>query len=249
MKEELAELLFDLSSTDRLTLLKEIERERLRLSQLAARLSATAQETSRHLIRLSQADLIGKDSDGLYFVTTYGKAMLRLMPSLDFLSRNRKYFVSHDATSLPPSFLERIGELSEYAHVEKLGGVLDHLQKVMNEAKEFVWLMTDQNLGILNLQHQRLLERMVSVRVIAPILEFSSRQHYANPTTPSNMEVRFADQVRVGIAINDSMAGVGFPDLSGKIDFSCGFVGTNQGFYGWCRELFLYHWEHAKRLV
>jgi predicted transcriptional regulator len=247
--EGLGELLFDLSSTDRVRLLREINKERLRLTQLAARLSATVQETSRHLMRLSHANLIGKDSEGLYFLTAYGKAILRLMPSMDFLSRHRKYFVSHDVTSLPPSFLERIGELSEAAYAEKLGGVVDHTQQVMSEAKEFVWLMADQILTIDFNSQQRLLERRISVRTIIPSIEFTSRQLSANLTVPENMEMRFADQVRAGIAMNDSMAGVVFPELSGKIDFSCGFAGTNQGFYGWCKDLFSYHWERAKKLV
>jgi predicted transcriptional regulator len=247
--EGLGELLFDLSSTDRVTLLKEIDKERLRLSQLAARLSATVQETSRHLIRLTHANLIGKDSEGLYFLTAYGKAILRLVPSMDFLSRHRKYFVTHDVTSLPPSFLERIGELSESMYTEKLASVLDHIQWVMSEAKEFVWLMADQALPIDFNSPQRLLERKDSVRVIIPATELTSRQLSANLTMPENMEMRFADQVRVGIAMNDSVAGVVFPELSGKIDFSCGFTGTNQGFYGWCRDLFLYQWERARKLV
>ncbi len=249
MEQRLGELLFDLSSTDRLTLLTEIDRERLRLSQLAARLSATAQETSRHLIRLSHDDLIGKDSEGLYFVTAYGKAMLRLLPSMDFLSRHRKYFVSHDPTSLPPSFLERIGELSESAYVEKLGGVLDHLQNVMSEAKEFVWLMADQILTIDESSQQRLVERGISVKVIIPASESSSQKLRATVTIPEKMEMRFVDQVRAGVSMNESVAGVVFPELSGRIDFSIGFAGTSKGIYGWCRDLFLYHWEHAKKLV
>jgi predicted transcriptional regulator len=244
-----SELLFDLSSTDRVTLLGEIDKERLRLSQLAARLSATVQETSRHLIRLSRANLIGKDSEGLYFLTAYGKAILRLLPSIDFLSRHREYFVSHDVTSLPPSFLERIGELSESTYAEKLGGVLDHMQQVIGAAKEFVWLMADQILTIDSSSQQRLLERRVSVRVIIPAKEFTSRQFSANLAMPERMEMRFADQVMAGIAMNDSIAGVVFPELSGKIDFSCGFAGNNQSFYGWCKDLFSYHWEHAKKLV
>lgn len=245
----MSELLFDLSSTDRLTLLTEIDRERLRLSQLAARLSATAQETSRHLIRLSHNDLIGKDSEGLYFVTAYGKAMLRLLPSLDFLSRHRKYFVSHDATSLPPSFLERIGELSESVYAEKLGGVLDHLQNVIGEAKEFVWLMADQILPIDQSSLQRLVECEISVKVICPASEFSSQKFTSNVTIPENMEMRSVDQVRAGVSMNDSVAGVVFPEVGGRIDFSIGFAGNNQRFYAWCKDLFLYHWERAKKLV
>jgi hypothetical protein len=47
--DEMVKLLFDISSTDRLTLLFAIRKENLRLSQLAEKISATIQETSRHL--------------------------------------------------------------------------------------------------------------------------------------------------------------------------------------------------------
>jgi len=247
--EGLGELLFGLSSTDRVTLLSEISKERLRLSQLAMRLPATVQETSRHLLRLSHASLIAKDSDGLYFVTPYGKTIMRLMPSLDFLSKHKKYFVSHDITSLPTSFLERIGELSESTYTEKLGGVLDHTRQVVDGAKEFVWLMADQILTIDPNLQQRSLESKVSVRSIIPATEAASPQISAYATIPDSIEARFANQVNAGIAMNESLAGVVFPDLSGRIDFGCGFAGSNQTFHGWCRDLFVYYWEHAKKLV
>ena len=247
--EGLGELLFDLSSTDRVTLLREISKERVRLSQLAMRLSATVQETSRHLLRLSHAGLIGKDSEGLYFLTPYGKTVLRLMPSLDFLTKHKKYFVSHDIMPLPLSFLERIGELSESTYAEKLGGVLDHTRQVVNEAKEFVWLMADQILTIDPNLQKRSLESNVSVRTIIPVTESAAPQISANLTIPDNLEVRFADQVSAGIAMNESLAGVVFHDLSGRIDFNCGFAGRNQVFHGWCRDLFMYQWEHARKLA
>ena len=200
-------------------------------------------------MRLSHACLIGKDSEGLYFLTAYGKAILRLIPSMDFLNRHREYFVSHDITSLPLPFLERIGELSESVYAGKLGGVLDHTRQVMNGAKEFLWLMADHILMIYDDSQQRLLERNLSVRTIIPTAESTSPQLQANITVPENMQIRFVDQVTAGIAMNDSVAGVVFRDLSGKVDFSCGFTGTNAGFYGWCRDLFLYHWEHGKKLA
>ena len=54
----MVKLLFDVSSSDRLTLLFAIRKENLRLTQLAEKISATIQETSRHLGRLTDAKLI-----------------------------------------------------------------------------------------------------------------------------------------------------------------------------------------------
>jgi len=83
------------------------------LSQLTAKLSATPQETSKHLMRLRNAKLIEKDSDGFFGLTAFGKIILNLVPSIKFLTQNREYFLSHDISSLPLEFIERLGELQE----------------------------------------------------------------------------------------------------------------------------------------
>jgi predicted transcriptional regulator len=110
--DEMVRLLFDLSSSDRLTLLFAIRKEEnLRLTQLAEKIKATIQETSRHVGRLTEANLIEKNSDGYYTLTSYGRLVLLLLSSYGFLSKTRDYFLSHDISFLPQEFTERIGEL------------------------------------------------------------------------------------------------------------------------------------------
>ena len=145
--ERLAELLFILASIDRLTLLSEIGVEKRRLSQLTAKLSATPQETSKHLGRLRDAKLIEKDSDGFFSLTAFGKIVVNLLPSLRFLMQNREYFLSHDISSLPGEFIERLGELQENEYGEKVGAILAHVQQVVQDAEKYIWLMADHTLG------------------------------------------------------------------------------------------------------
>ena len=114
--DEIVKLLFDISSSDRLTLLFAVRKENLRLTQLAEKISATIQETSRHLGRLTDAKLIEKNSDSSYTVTSYGRLVLILLSSYNFLSKNKDYFLSHDISFLPQEFIERIGELSLYEY-------------------------------------------------------------------------------------------------------------------------------------
>jgi predicted transcriptional regulator len=87
--ELLAELLFILTSIERLTLLAEIQTRKCKLSHLTAKLSATSQETSEHLMRLRDAKLIGKDSDGFFGLTAFGHIILNFVPSIRFLAQNR----------------------------------------------------------------------------------------------------------------------------------------------------------------
>ena len=145
--ERLAELLFILASIDRLTLLSEIAIKNRRLSQLTTNLSATPQETSKHLTRLRDAKLIEKGSDGFFGLTAFGKVIVNLLPSIRFVSENREYFLSHDISSLPTEFIERLGELQKGEYVDKVGTVLTHTQQVVQDAEEHIWLMADHPLG------------------------------------------------------------------------------------------------------
>jgi predicted transcriptional regulator len=56
--EEIAELLFILASIDRLQLLSEIGVKKSRLGELTNKISATPQETSKHLMRLRSAQFL-----------------------------------------------------------------------------------------------------------------------------------------------------------------------------------------------
>ena len=125
--EHVAEHLFILASIDRLTLLSEIAVEKRRLSQITTKLSATPQETSKHLTRLRDAKLIEKDSDGFFSLTAFGKIIVNLIPSFRFLTQNKEYFLSHDISSLPLEFMERLGELQEGEHTDNVGSVIVHL--------------------------------------------------------------------------------------------------------------------------
>ena len=130
--ENLAELLFVLASIDRLTLLSEITIEKKqKLSQLTAKLSATSQEASKHLMRLRNARLIEKDSEGFFALTTVGKIIVNLLPSIRFLAQNREYFLSHGISSLSLEFIERLGELQEGQYAEKVGSILAYIQQVV----------------------------------------------------------------------------------------------------------------------
>ena len=87
-----AGLLFELANVDRLTILTEIDTEPLKLSQVARKLSATVQETSRHLERLSKAKLIEKDSTSSYRITSFGKLILSLLPLIRLSPGEKRVF-------------------------------------------------------------------------------------------------------------------------------------------------------------
>jgi predicted transcriptional regulator len=253
--EHLAELLFILASIDRLTLLSEIAIEKLRLSQLTTKLSATPQETSKHLMRLRNAKLIEKDSDGFFGLTAFGKIIMNLLPSIRFLTQNREYFLSHDISSLPIEFIERLGELQEGHYAEKVGSILAHTQQVVQDAEEYIWLMSDHPLGGQEyVTGSGKLESTSSVtwRVIVPSdssIDWTRLRASAG-TNKGRIEYRLIEDpndIKAGIAMNEKIAGLTFPDTTGKLDFNSGFRSSNPVFRKWCQNLFEFDWNKAEK--
>jgi predicted transcriptional regulator len=255
--EHLAELLFILASVDRLTLLSEIGVEKRRLSQLTAKLSATPQETSKHLARLRDAKLIEKDSDGFFSLSAFGKIIVNLLPSIKFLLQHREYFLSHDISSIPLEFIERLGELQEGQFGERVGSILAHIQQVVQDAEEYIWLMSDHPLGGQEyVTRSGKLESTDSVRwrIIIPSdssIDWTSVRA-AVGTHKGRIEYRLIqdpNDIKAGIAMNEKIAGLTFPNTTGKLDFNSGFRSDNPVFRQWCQDLFEYHWSKAGKKV
>jgi predicted transcriptional regulator len=255
--EHLAELLFILASVDRLILLSEIGVEKHRLSQLTAKLSATPQETSKHLTRLRDAKLIEKDSDGFFSLSAFGRVIVNLIPSIRFVTENREYFLSHDISSLPLEFIERLGELQEGQYGERVGSILAHIQQVVHHAEEYIWLMSDHPLGGQEyVSRSGKLESSDSVRwrIIIPAdssIDWTSVRA-AVGTHKGRIEYRLIqdpNDIKAGIAMNEKIAGLTFPNTTGKLDFNSGFRSDNPVFRQWCQDLFEYHWSKAGKKV
>ena len=248
--DEIVKLLFDISSSDRLTLLFAIRKENLRLTHLAEKISATIQETSRHLGRLTDAKLIEKNSDGFYSVTSYGRLVLILLSPYNFLSKNKDYFLSHDMSFLPQEFIERIGELSVYDYSVNVSSVLRHIEHVINSAKEYIWLMADQAVITGPSIDQAIGNRDVSVNIIIPKSSLTSEEsQQLRRLLRDKLELKLVpdENVKIGVAMNERIAGIAFPDLKGKMDFNSGFTSGSIDFHKWCSDLFSCYWNRLKR--
>ena len=181
----------------------------------------------------------------MFEATTLGKAVLRVLPSIQFLLSHKNYFLSHDLTPLPPSFNERIGELAEGKLVGHFNTVLDHIKKVILEGREFVWLIADQPVVPTSTLGNAFASRSLPVRLIIKRGIDLSALSAAKSILPEKFQVASLNDVSVAMAINEKLAGVCFPGADGKLDFGVGFVGADASFRSWCNDLFDYYWKAA----
>ncbi len=240
----LEDLLFELSSEERMSILDKLKDKPMKLSHMATKLRITVAEASRHLQRLSETALLRKDADGLYRVTSYGRLALALLPGFNFISNNRNYFLEHDVFVLPNEFIDRIGVLSKCSlRVDPITNIA-YEESMFNEAQTFCWALAEQVHWSGPPIISKKVKEGVQFRSILP----------ENIVPPSGykpaegVERRLLEKVDAIIIVTDKEALFGLPYLNGKMDYSW-FNGTEPEFLKWCSDLHSYYWQKAKPLI
>jgi len=140
--EHLCDLLFELSSSERMNIMLSLLQERLKLSHVSQRLDMTVTEASRHLQRLSNIQLVSKDVDGTFSPTLFGELAVSLLSGLDFISENRQYFLEHIVSNLQYGFVNRLGELSSSTYEIDTVKVLAHCTEIFKKAEDYIWVQS-----------------------------------------------------------------------------------------------------------
>ena len=242
--EALCDLLFEFSNEERLKILLELEKGPRNLTRIAKDLGFTSQGTSRNVARLVETSIIRRNPDGEYELTPYGSVSLRLLGSYEFVSRNRPYFLGHDASVLPYEFVNRLGELSASSFQDDFitNYVLEG--EMAKQAEEYVYSMWEQfNVNAASIVDEKV-KLGVEIRSIFP--ETVAPPPGFRPA--AGVDRRLLPKVQVGITMTDKKAMFGLPTLDGKMD-GANFVSEDPRFRRWCLDLFNYYWDQGKPVV
>jgi len=237
-----SELLFELASDERVAILTELESKPLRQSDVARKLSLTVQETSRQLERLTDAMLVSKDSESRYRVTSFGRIVLSILPSFRFVQEQRDFLVTHDLSSLPATFVHRIGELSNHRSISKLDEVMAHLEQVVKGAGRYVWIMADQNVRQAY-PHEH--PAGVPFRLILPKSVDAETIQTLRTRIGGTLEIARITDVELTIVMNEKTAAVYFQNRDGQMDFMRGFASEESTFHRWCEDIYGFFWSQA----
>ncbi len=208
---------------------------------LAKKLDLNTTETFRQLQRLKEALLIEKKPEGTYGITEYGRIVLQLSSSYEFIFKNKAYFVTHDFRWLPYQYLYRIGELNSAAlfsdTVANINTVLD-----LTKAGQYMWGGGPEqplNLRPILLEN---ISKGATYRFLFPKRFIAARK----PETAAAIEWRSVEDLPASIILTEKGAGICFPLVGGKVDYA-GFGGQDPVFMNWVKDLFLYYWEKAQK--
>ncbi|MDE1861741.1 MAG: transcriptional regulator [Thaumarchaeota archaeon] len=251
--ENAANDFLELASEQRLNIIFKLLEKNSKVSSMAKELNATVQEVHRNFERLATAGLIMKDKDGMYDLTTYGKTMCTQVPSLVFLSKNRKYFEDHDFGDVPMKFIQRIGALAGGQRIKGFVKVLEQWKSIYKDADQYVYeIFTEVPLDLIEplltrVKHGIQLHYIFAESVIVP----KGRKELLNKLGMDNLiekglvERRMRAETNVVVVLNEKEACVGFPTLDGASDMREMFYSKDPLFHEWCLDYFRYCWYNS----
>jgi predicted transcriptional regulator len=237
------ELMFELSHKVRLDSIQLLQKEPMRLSNIADELDITTSEAARHLERLVKANIIEKKSDSNYHLTPFGRIILLDLPKISFLTNNISYFQNHDLSPIPID----IQSLDPISKCEFSHGTLENIsiiEDITTEAEKFVWTMSDQIFRGLKKHIVKKLEKGIEFRMIFPSNVVIPPEY--EPKKGRRIEIRTINYVEIAVKLNEQRAGIALPDLTGNIDYSEVLVSDNEFFHRWIYFIFEHYWNLAK---
>ncbi len=199
---DLCDLLFELSSEERIGILRMIGERRSKLTSLARELQITNQECSRHISRLASVGLVAKEPDGVIKLTPYASQVLTQLRPLEFSTMHRDYFLGHTIERIPPMFQMRLGELSNSQLIDDVMVVFKNVERMYMEAEEYVLRVTDRLMITIVPYAEKAFERGVKQRLLDPV-DIVVPPDYRNTPT-------YDEALRSGQFVNHTMESCDF---------------------------------------
>ena len=223
--------------------MRELNRKNCKMTVVASKLALTTTEASRQLQRLSDALLAQKQPDGTYSITDYGRLVLRYSSHLEFVHKHKEYFLTHDVWGLPEQFLDRLGELSDSRLSMDVMENMNTIGRIAREAQELIWMGGIEQPLIIEPILTKSIPKGAKGRLL--ILEHFVPKHQLTLEVAQGFECREIDALPVNFLMSEKEAGLSFPFVGGRADYA-GFVGRDQRFLDWVKDLFLHYWERGK---
>ena len=248
--DKAAEYFLELASSQRLHILFKLLANKCTPTGVAKELDVTKQEVHRNFTRLEEAGLIEKDKDGKYGLTTFGTTMCTQVPSLVFLSQNRKYFEDHTFVDIPTKFMMRSGQLASGEHIKGFVRVLEKWKSIYKNANEFIYeVLSEVPLDLIEPLVNRVKKGahfmyIFSESAVVPKgrKELLKKLGFDKLIEKGLVERKMKKKVQTVVILNEKEACLMFPNTEGESDLSEMFYSSDPMFHEWCIDYFRYCW-------
>lgn len=251
--EGVGSLFFELAGDLRLSMLAKLAEKDYRLSQLASELDATMQEAHRNMTRLIESGLVAKGREGELVLTSYGRTVVSLIPSYDFLYKNNEFFADHSLGDLPVKFVQRLGAFRGCETVHGVMAILQRWKALYSESGEFIKeIMAQVPLDLIETISGRVekgvkFSYIFAANAVVPKgrTQLLQKVGWRNLISKGMVERRMLPDVKVMAIFNEKQGCVMFPNQKGEPDLNVMFYGETPEFLEWCTDFFDHQWKMA----
>ncbi|MCV0401824.1 MAG: helix-turn-helix domain-containing protein [Nitrosopumilus sp.] len=248
--DETAKYVLDLASPQRMEILFKLLEKNSTPTALAKEIDATKQEVHRNFTRLEDSGLIEKKTDGKYTLTTFGRTMCTQIPSLVFVSQNRKYFEEHDFGEVPHKFQMRCGQLANSQHIKGVSKVLEQWKCVYKNSNEYIYeVLSEVPLDLIEPLVKKIkkgvkFNYIFSESAVVPPgrKALLKKLGFDKLIEKGLIERKMEKNVQTVLVMNEKEACLMFPTLDGDHDITEMFYSDDAMFHEWCLDYFRYCW-------
>jgi predicted transcriptional regulator len=249
-QSQAGQIFMELAGEVRRDILLTLSKDNLKLSQLAKNLDVTIQHIHSNVNRLIDIGLVEKTSDNTVRLTTYGKTIVKQLPTFHFLTQHKDYFQDHTFGDLPLKFERRIGDLNNCSVVRGVVAVLQRWKFMYKEATEYINTITTQvPVDLIESLTEKVrsgvkLSYIMPEDVIIPkgTSEILRKVSWDSLLAEKKAERKMVKRVLVSTIVTDKSACVLFSNLKNEIDMNVMFWSDDNVFREWCQDYFRYMW-------
>ncbi|MCV0400011.1 MAG: transcriptional regulator [Nitrosarchaeum sp.] len=248
--DKASENFLELASSQRLEILFKLLQERTTATFLAKDIDVTKQEVHRNFTRLEETGLIEKGKDGKYGLTTFGRTMCTQVPSIVFLSQNRKYFEDHTFGDLPTKFIMRAGQLASGKYIKGVSKTLEQWKSIYKNADEYIYeILSEVPLDLIEPLINRVkkgikFQYIFDEHIVVPKGRKALLKKLGFDKLLENglVERKMGKNVQTVLVLNEKEACLMFPTIEDEADITEMLYGDDPMFHEWCLDYFRYCW-------
>ena len=245
--EIIAKYFSEIAGTCRVQILNCLKEKDACLSDIAEKIDATPQEVHRNLKRLVVAGIIVKTNTGQYEITDIGRMVTSIFSIPIAIHQNMGFFKSHSFTDLPTKFLSRMGELEDCQLLTSVTRVLEKRKSIIDNSNQYIFEslsepIHDTEKTIMEKIKQGVTYRLMLSKEYKSYNQEKLETRYNNSQNKS-IQQKFLSNIHFGLIINESEAGIIFPDRYSELDLRYMVYGNTTCFHDWCIDLYDHYWN------
>ena len=247
-----SDLFLELASETRHSILRLLEEENLKQSEVAKKLDISLPESHRQLERLVEHGFVRREPNSKFGLTAFGQIVLRQTESLSFVGKFKEFFQEHTLGDIPKKFVRRLAELENFTLLEGAFVLNEKMKKIAGEG-EYLRVISAHvppdafRKGLTKANKGKEVSIIYGENTIIPK---GFKDELRKPEVQDLMNKgiyrrKMVTKVQVFVVLNDKDALVVFPNLKGDVDLGYGFFGADSKFHEWCVDYHAHLWENA----